>query len=308
MNLHQLTEPPAEELGRALEAFEPQFRYPLGNSGWFRISHGRAYLPFFQAMGPATLWVAEKSGWVLGTLVAVARPLQISGESEPVPAWYVCDLKISPEARRGRVLAALMSAAKAGIERAGGRAAYGIVMGGTGRQPGEYTGRLGIPSFNRIGEILVLRIARGDGSGQKLDVGEIVSAGLNACRVTGGDQSLRSLMVPVALGGEDEEASAVLGDTRVGKRLWLEDGSELLSGHLSGFRFTDPAAGAEVIRQGVAVAEAAGLPAVFVSVPAAGAAPLLEKLSGLTVGISPATIYGCGLPPGMDWWVDTAEI
>ena len=308
MNLLALTEPTAGALATALELFERQFRYPLGVSGHFRIFHGAGYLPFFQAMGPATLWLAEWKGNVLGTLVSVPRCLEVNGGVESLNAHYICDLKIGPGPGRGRVLAALMSGVRTGIETSGGRAAFGIVMSGTEPQPGDYTGRLGIPRFESLGQILVLRISPGSGGWAKLCAALPGQPERPNVRVTGGFSSLRSLMEPVTLGFDGTGASATLEDTRRGKRLWLDDGTEMLSGHLSGFRFCDPKAGSRVIRQGLGLAVSAGLPAVFVSVPALAATPLLENLADLHVGVSPAEVYGCGLPCGMDWWVDTAEI
>ncbi len=308
MKLHRITDCPEAALGAALEVFERQFRYPLGRSGYFRISHGPAYLTFFQAMGPAALWLADQEGTVLGTLVSVPRCLEVNGGGESLPAHYLCDLKIWPGPARGRVLAALMSGVREEIEASGGRAAFGIVMGGTARQPSDYTGRLGIPRFENLGHILVLRISPGGGGSLWEYTTSNNPQEHHRARVTGGTSALRSLMEPLLLGSEAAGASALLEDTRRGKRLWLEDGTEMLSGHLSGFRFSDPAAGARVIRQGLEQAMAAGLSAVFVSVPSSAGAALLEELADLHIGISPAEVYGCGLPRGMDWWVDTAEI
>ena len=76
MKIHSFRETPPEWLGLALERFEHQFQYPLGSGETFRISHGREYLPFFAAMGTATLLVAEQAGAVMGTLVRVERCIE----------------------------------------------------------------------------------------------------------------------------------------------------------------------------------------------------------------------------------------
>ncbi|HBJ85221.1 MAG TPA: hypothetical protein DDZ88_15380, partial [Verrucomicrobiales bacterium] len=113
MTLHSLQQAPPEWLGTALQRFELQFEYPLGADTTFRISHGRDYLPFFAAMGSATLLVAEQAGEVLGTLVRVERWIQFHG---PQPmrqlVHYLADLKVSPKARGGRVLSRLLFEAK----------------------------------------------------------------------------------------------------------------------------------------------------------------------------------------------------
>ncbi len=66
MKIHSLTSPPPPNLAGALEEFEYSFLYPLGPKQKFRISHGREYLPFFRAMGEATLLVAQHAGTCWG--------------------------------------------------------------------------------------------------------------------------------------------------------------------------------------------------------------------------------------------------
>lgn len=312
MRLLHFVEPPPEAWGEALEQFERQFKYPLGKDGYFRISHGPAYLPFFQAMGPASLWVAEDHGRVVGTLVSVPRLLQIQGGPEAgIPAHYLCDLKVDPGCRHGRVLPRLMAAARQGIEASGGKFGYGIVMQGTARSPDRYTGRLGIPRFGALADLAILRIA-GTGHGETGDaVAGSPAALLNpgpVCRVTGGISALRSLMPAVPVTSPDGNAGGMLEDTRKGKRLWSDGGEEMLSAHLSGFYFGDPQAGAGVIRRALDLAQTAGCGAIFAAVPASRGPALRQALLDLTVTAAPATVFGCGLPPGCDWWVDTAEI
>ncbi len=311
MKLHCFQEPPPPEMGEALERFEAGFRYPLGDAGWFRISHGRDYLPFFQAIGEASLLVAEQAGEVVGTLVRVERWITFQTDP-PVKqrVHYLGDLKVSPQARGGRVLAMLMTEAKRQIEASGSRSCYGIVMGGTGRLPVDYTGRVGIPGFQKLGEIAVLRISalppdspRPDGNPASLP-----EPGKPACLATGGRSEQRSLMVPQPLENRSGTARGLLEDTRAGKRLWMEPGGEMLSAHLSGFRYETPEAGAEVIRTALGRAGKAGLPAVFGSVPAPAGPALRRALADLQVQNSPAAVFGYGIKPGYDWWVDTAEI
>ena len=53
MIVQRIHSPPDPELADALSAFEQHFRYPLGRTRTFRISHGPDYPRFFRAMGKA---------------------------------------------------------------------------------------------------------------------------------------------------------------------------------------------------------------------------------------------------------------
>lgn len=302
MNLHLLHEPPPAWLGEALERFERQFDYPLGNDGRFSISHGRDYLPFFAAMGDATVIVAEADGEVRGTLARVERWMDCThAMPQRRRVHYLCDLKVSPAARGSRVLAHLMLEARRQIEQSSTRSCYSIVMHGTGRRPTDYTGRLEIPAFQELAQIVVLRITEGEPlAAPAAEAG--VCQQRPACILMGGRHELRSLMKPLRI------ADAWLEDTRRGKRLWTDAGTEMLSAHLSGFRFSDPAHGAAVLREALQAARNEGLPALFVAVPQSVVPGLLGEMKGMSVLQAPATVYGHGLEPGHDWWVDTAEI
>lgn len=303
MTLHTLHEPPPAWLGEALERFERQFEYPLGAGGRFSISHGRDYLPFFAAMGDATVIVAEAGGEVLGTLARVERWMLCRHERRRV--HYLCDLKVSPQYRCSGLVARLMLEARLQVEQSGFHGCYGIVMDGTGRRPTDYTGRLGIPAFQQLAQIVVLRITSAEAvpTAPEPERAPEVPVSDSACILTGGNFARRSLMTPLRIA-----SAAWLEDTRRGKRLWTNDGTEMLSSHLSGFRFGEPTHGAAILRSALRAAQQAGLPALFVAVPQRVVSSLLEEMSALQVQQAPATIYGYGLEPGQDWWVDTAEI
>ncbi len=303
MNIHTLHEPPPAWLGEALERFERQFDYPMGDGGRFSISHGRDYLPFFAAMGDATIIVAEAAGEVLGTVARVERWMQCVQERRRV--HYLCDLKVSPHFRCSGLLAHLMMATRRQVEQSGIHSCYGIVMDGTGRRPTDYTGRLGIPAFQQLAQIVVLRItsAEDEPTTSVPMIAPDLSAPTSACTLTGGHHVLRSLMTPQRIAD-----AAWLEDTRRGKRLWTNAGIEMLSAHLSGFQFADPSHGAAVLRTALNAALLAGLPALFVAVPLSVAPALVAEMSDLHVLQAPATIYGHDLEPNHDWWVDTAEI
>ena len=69
-----------ESTAAALEEFEQEFTYPLGEGCRFRISHGGDYLRFFRAMGEATLLVAARDGEITGSLARVERNLILRKE------------------------------------------------------------------------------------------------------------------------------------------------------------------------------------------------------------------------------------
>jgi hypothetical protein len=320
MTTQLLTEPPPPELATALESFEAQFRYPLGPGQQFRISHGRDYLPFFQAMGRAGVRIATDGSGVQGTLAHVHRTLELrrdAGETAHQAAVYLCDLKVDPRARGGRVLATLLRDTLQQLRGEGVQAAYCVVMQGTGRLPTDYTGRLAVPTFTAIGEIEILRLTAPPcfrippellpATREEIDSvrARVPRSGY---RASGGQASGRSRMVPVPLTEPGGDAVGWVEDTRRGKQLFLATGEELRSAHLSGFAFATPMAGALLLRKALAIALAHELPALFVSVPAACGPELRSFLTDLEVGISRATVFGHGLATGHDWWIDTAEI
>ena len=309
MKIHSFREAPPEWLGLALERFEHQFQYPLGTSETFRISHGREYMPFFAAMGTATLLVAEQAGAVMGTLVRVERWIEVHGrEVLRQPVHYLADVKISAEARGGHALAALMLEAKRQIELTGSRSCYGVVMSGTACLPSDYTGRVGIPSFEKIADIMILRMTPGKPS-QTDSTAPIASTASTAtdagpdCVIMGRRRELRSQMNPIPLAG-----GAWLEDTRRGKRLWTSNGAELMSAHLSSFRFDLATDGVRIIQSALERAQSLGFPAVFTAVPASRYPALRAALTTVSVQEAPAAIYGHSMNAHWDWWVDTAEI
>lgn len=318
MKIHSFRETPPEWLGLALERFEHQFQYPLGSDETFRISHGREYMPFFAAMGTATLLVAEQAGAVMGTLVRVERWIEVHGrEVLRQPVHYLADVKISAEARGGHALAALMLEAKRQIELTGSRSCYGVVMSGTACLPSDYTGRVGIPSFEKIADIMILRMTPGKPSqtdstapiaatDSTAPIASTASTATDAgpdCVIMGRRRELRSQMNPIPLAG-----GAWLEDTRRGKRLWTSNGAELMSAHLSSFRFDLATDGVRIIQSALERAQSLGFPAVFTAVPASRYPALRAALTTVSVQEAPAAIYGHSMNAHWDWWVDTAEI
>lgn len=318
MRIHSLTSPPPPNLACALEEFEYSFLYPLGPKQKFRISHGREYLPFFRAMGEATLLVAEHAGDVLGTLVLVRRMVQTrtSAGMQESPAFYLCDLKVRSEWQRTPLLLRLIAAARKLIESSGVRRCYCVVMDGTRRLPTSYTGRLEIPPFEKLGEIMIIRATFtpeiDPDLGQLVSISEvdqlfqqIRSPGVAAAQ---GLSSERSRMSPRGLIDASRSACGVLEDTRRGKQLWLQSGEELLSAHLSRWAWTHAHSGAAILKQAVSISLKHGFPALFAALPNRCYPNLAQYLDSLQVQEAPATVFGIGFDPDQDWWIDTAEI
>lgn len=303
----------------ALSEFEEEFNYPLGSACRFRISHGDDYLGFFRAMGEATLVVAEDGGEISGAIARVRKEKNFrDGNSvETLAAHYLCDLKVRADQRGRMVLPRLFRETKRQIEASDSQACYSVVMAGTGRLPTDYTGRLGIPKFDHLADITILRIAGGGGSGRTpecrvVDAAEFSAVG-KSMKLPGYQSPTRastgrSLSTPVHLVSGEGDACGIIEDTRRTKRLFLESGEELMSAHLTAFRYRDPSAAGALLHGAVELARMAGFPAIFTAAPSGGLEVLLPFLRGLDVTEAPATVFGIGMKPGMDWWVDTAEI
>jgi len=318
MNVHEFGEPPSAELARALADFERQFVYPLGEGRWFRISHGEDYCRFFRALGPARCFAAYREGQIAGTLCAARRRLCMPDGTE-IDAAYFADLKVASVAQRGRVVLELFAAARqwAGTEEL--RAALAVVMDGTASTPRRYTGRLGIPAFESLGQIAVLRISTAEAEPDAAGALEPEPAAARAeqchrllchdrCWAIGGDPGARSECRPQWLLAPDGSACGRLEDTRRAKRLIEAGGSEMMTAHLSSFAYRDVPSGAKLLRAALAGSRRLGFPAMFVALVAEDAAPLLRCMSGVPVLVAPATIFGIGIPPGLSWSINTAEI
>lgn len=312
MKLESYSSSVPSSLEESLESFEKEFLYPLGNDARFRISHEPDYLRFFRAMGKPTLCVAQDHRGVLGSIVRVERTLDSGGERKVI--HYLCDLKLRASFRGSTLLARLILQTKRDIEASDSTACYCVVMEGTGRSPADYTGRLGVPKFERIADIFILRLSA---KRQMLFNGRVVSEEEFAencqtlhggSRIEGGDRGLRSKMIPAYLLDRSGDACGVLEDTRMGKRLIMESGSELVSAHLSSFAYRNPKAAGNLLKGAVSLAGERGMPAVFAAIPIVELPRLLPYLGDLHYTVAPAAIYGHGLETRADWWIDPAEI
>lgn len=291
-------------------AFERAFSYPFGEGRRFRIDHGEEPLRFFAACGTAVRFTAEEGGAVVGTLTATRRRLRAPSGRE-LRAAYLGDLKVSEAARGGTALARLARAALA--ELSGVDAAYAVVMDGTERTPDLYTGRAGLPAFKPLARVVVLRV-----SGGEPGPWEPGDAALARCRwrrlslgryaACGGRASLRSRLKPAWLCSGNGSAVGRLEDTLRGKRLFWDDGMEMVNAHLGRFAYADPAAAAELLGAAARRAAGAGFPALLAAVPERDSLEVRTGLAGFEVSAAPATVFGIGFEAGAEWNVDTAEV
>lgn len=304
MRVVQLSARPEPELAAALAHFELQFRYPLGPGRSFRIDHGDDYPRFFRAIGEAACFVAVEGGEVLGTIgCARARLRGPAGTTREVV--YLGDLKLDPGARGGRVLLRLIGAVR-GWAQPWTDAAFAVVMDGTAVTPERYTGRLGVPRFEALAHVEVLRVPARAGTAVRPGLaGPGPRPGFALVPV---DPSTRSELTPTWLALPDGRAIGRLDDTRRAKRLFADDGSELASLHLGSLEYADADAAAELVGLAAAAAGVHGLAALFVAFPATLADAVHARLADDAIIRAPATIWGTGLPLDCEWNIDTAAI
>ncbi|MEA3207957.1 MAG: hypothetical protein QOE70_1014 [Chthoniobacter sp.] len=320
MTIHTLTEAPGPELADALLEFERKFVYPLGAGRSFTISHGRDYALFFRAIegrSGVSFIAAGKDGKIRGTLGVAVRPVQFPDGVRRLVA-YLGDLKTAPGPGRAWTLLHLGKAVMAWSIAHGAVAAYGVVMGGTPHPPTAYTGKLGLPAFRAVDQICVLRLPAGAGDRTEDATFDSDAAAVEACyrglgtsafTPLGGRPELRSLSPPVALLAPQDSACGILEDTRLAKRLLLEDGREMVVAHLSHFAYANPVEGVRLVRQAL-VRCARRAPAMFVAVSESDRAAFTQLLGDLP-GIveAPATVYGAVLGrAGQRWNISTSEI
>ncbi len=310
MRIFALDTRPDEALARSLARFEQQFTYPLGETQRFHVSHGDDYPKFFRALGRARCFFAEREGAIIGSLAVVVRKITLPNGTDR-DAVYIADLKIAPHARGGRTLLRLATEAAAWV----GESAplhFGVVMDGTAVTPDRYTGRAGLPFFRAVAKTVVLRLST---LGPRHDpaVKDTDSQSATACyrklsagryATPGGTSAERSSVAPVWLTNNDGSACGCLEDTQRAKRLILEDGTEMISAHLSCFAYREVRAGASLIRAALARARELGFPAMFTAVTATEA----KSFGGIRAAIAPATVFGDGIARNREWNVNTAEI
>lgn len=313
MIIHQIDQTPEPGLAAALRDFERQFRYPLGQGRWFRISHGDDYTRFFRAIGEARCFVAQHDGRVAG-VVSVSRCRLRRPGGDIVEAAYFSDLKVA-DSLGGRTLFRLLRDSVPWAQRTADTPGFSIVMDGTARDPTSYTGRLGIPRYVELARLMILRIPT-----DSLGGGEPVEASLPDVRTrhreltpdqfatAGGRAEVRSEIAAQGLILKTGEACGIIEDTRRCKLLYRDDGDEMVSAHLSSFGYRNAQQAAGLLAAAAAWCRRRGLPALFVSLPAVDSDAVLGLLPQEAIVKAPATVFGFGLAAGKKWSVNTAEI
>jgi hypothetical protein len=166
-----------------------------------------------------------------------------------------------------------------------------------------YTGRLGIPRFEKLAEIVILRLETSGNRGAARAVSErsfaevsrlLPRAGYSACDA---DRIFRSVIEPIHLVTPNDDACGIIEDTRKGKRLFLEDGDEMLSAHLSGLAFASAGAAALLLRGAAFFARGVGLPALFAALPASKAAEVPWPLRRSMAMRLSRDVTGGSIPP-----------
>ena len=299
MRIRCLTGPPDPETAVELARFEKEFTYPLGPDHSFSICHGTDYSLFFRSMGETRIYLAERSGKIIGALTAIRRIAQLA-DGSTIPSVYFCDAKIAAANRGGIVLGRLALTARDQALAAGYQAGYSVAMSGS-IPTTALTGKLGIPSFQPLGELVVLRFE----THSKLNL--TARPDLHRHEISHhfqeADAALHSEISPQRINVAG--ASGTLVDTRRGKRLYRCDGLEILSAHLIGVTFESVQAQLELISAAVKSAGELGFPGLFLALPASD--PGVAALSAAAFTVARATVYGTGLPVGQ-WQVETSEI
>ena len=315
MNLHTITDSPAPILSHALAKFEQQFTYPLGTDRFFRIEHSADYAQFYRSIGTARCFIAQRDMQILGVISAALRPLFLPDGSKR-QVCYLGDLKVAPRANAGRLLVQFHQAIRDWLVQQPDIAAFGVVMDGARAVPSDYSGRVGIPSFSAVGKTIILRIACEQRT-RTIDFFTATEQEVRACyrrlslgRYASpvGKPEARSLLTPVWLATPDKSACGCLEDTRKAKRLVSNDGSEMISAHLSAFAFSNVYDGAALIQEACARVAQLGYPALFVAVAETDTPTLCAALGKSPVVYAPATVYAHGCAPRLAWNINSSEI
>jgi hypothetical protein len=195
-------------------------------------------------------------------------------------------------------------------------AAFSIVMAGTPRDPSAYTGRLGIPAFLPLSRILLLRLdcrqlaaATPWPTAALADVRACfteLTAG--CCASLGGDSSQRSRLAPQGGIVAEGRACGIIEDTRRGKRLFREEGEEIVSAHLGCFAFRDAPSAVTLLRSAAALCRAQQIDGLFIALPSTNTRALLAELPPGSFTPALATVFGTGLPADTAWAVNPSEI
>lgn len=254
-------------------------------------------------MGGTKIYVAEVAEEIVGTVATINREIALA-DGSVIPVAYICDAKVVAAYRGRTVLGRLLTRARDEIFASGCHCAYSIVMSGS-TPSDQFTGRLGIPRFEQLGDLAILRFDTHTRSAWEKQPCENVLQDYR--RIEGGDASICSEInpIPVVVQG----ARGKLVDTRMGKRLWRSDGHELVSGHLIDLQFDSIGSFTTLIDAAKIKAAECGFPGLFLALPASSRflETIPKDLLQTQVTRAEARIYGVGIPAG-EWMTNTSEI
>jgi hypothetical protein len=299
-----------------LAEFEALFTYPLQNQEYFRISHAPDYSAFFSSIGnPTQSILLLKEEKIIASLSAA--DCDIYTREGNTKAIYFGDLKIDINFRNSRALWKLGSYIHAFYQKK--LKAFCVVMGGTNVVPSDYTGRLGFPLFKPSQSFAIIAL-------DTKKVAQLAPTLLHTLNPTQGKQlftqlaekkiyiqnnrpNLRSLNQPQWLYTESKMACGRLEDTLIGKRLFHQNGHELLNAHLASFIYNELDDAINLLQQACLRAFQNGLPLLFSSVKLEDA-PYFANVFGTALQVNThATVFTAGVwPSEHDWIISTSEI
>lgn len=311
MKIGELSNQTPLELTEKFSLFERCFTYPYGEGKRFSIDHGKDYNAFYRAMGNARTYYLEKDNMVIGAIGSAIKEVSISGKETYLA--YIGDLKIIPKYQGSRAILHLLKALKPFLQKHAD-AAYCVVMDGTDVTPSDYTGRGDIPPFNPTSKRYIIRFQT-DATVTYTPVdnvseseGWVLFSDLT-CNVRlskPADYNLRSEHTAYWI-SDQKTAVGMLEDTQKAKRLYLENGEEMLSSHLSYFSFSDELSAVSVIAHALNASKERGYPAMFVALSESEYECLASHLSAINHEVATATVYSTNILPD-SFPINTSEI
>ena len=314
MKLYQLNEKPDAPLSKALQTFEREFQYPLGENATFTISHGDDYANFYRSMGEATCFLLKKREEIIGSFCYALRSMVKKENNRKKRIAYLGDLKILPSYKNTRAYYLL---AKNMLSILSGKvdSAIGVVMKGTQKVPTQYTGKLNIPYFNPIEEISILQIKTEKQYPahpvETTTAEDFLIAYTNNCSqdyFLPSDPDARSALQPQWLVTGDQSACGLLEDTLHAKRLFDQNLNEIVSAHLSYFSFKEHTAAITLIKHALSISYSNHYPNLFLALNYDDFKRLQPHLSELHYTVSKATIFGAGAINNLRLNINTSEI
>jgi len=316
MNIFPLDYHPDKALAAALRKFELQFRYPLGDTTHFHISHGADYSAFYRSMGSQfSLFIAMEEQ-VCGVIAVVLRTLRRPDGKQQITA-YVGDLKVAPQYQGSGLSAQLMRAA---LYWAKPRCdtGFAVVMEGTAITPDRYSKIYSLPDFTMTNRQIIvgLPVFKNQTLRQTkaihADQDSVLKLHQRLC------QNAYSLVAETKKQDPEQDeiplispcqtACGILKNTRLTKQLINPKHKPMTIEHLSYLAYQTPSAVLPFVHQASTLAAKRGADFLFFSLPRQHTHELLNSIRELKPILAPATIYSHGLEHGSPWFINSAEV